>query len=117
MPTDDRHERRVRRFQALFSYSFGKQTFDPEFNSYIKTFQDRQTEIDELITQAAPDWPIEQMNKVDLAVLRTILLESLVKKTPKKVLIDEAVEIAKNFSSDSSSRLVNGVLGKILIDS
>ena len=74
-------------------------------------------EIDSVITKAAPDWPIEQMNKVDLAVLRTILLESLVKKTPKKVLIDEAVEIAKNFSSDSSSRLVNGVLGKILIDS
>lgn len=117
MTSDNRHERRVRRFHALFAYSFGKNTYDPEFAKYIETFREHQAEIDAQIQEVAPEWPLDQMNRVDLSVLRVILLESKLKKTPSKVLIDEAVEIAKTFSNDSSAKLVNGVLGKILIDS
>jgi N utilization substance protein B len=52
---------------------------------------------------------------VDLAILRLIVWEAHHKNTPKKVLIDEAVELAKEFGSDSSPRFVNGVLGQLLM--
>lgn len=114
---DERHEKRVHRFQALFAFSFEKSTFDPTQLSYIEKFQASQQEIDEKIRIAAPEWPLEQINRVDLSVLRVILLESMSSKTPKKVLLDEAVEIAKEFGTESSPKFVNGVLGKLLIDS
>lgn len=114
---DQRHEKRIRRFQALFSFAFGKDTYDPSFESYIEQFKVHQTQIDEQIRTAAPEWPIEQMNNVDLAILRSVLLEVITKKTPKKVVINEAVEVAKEFGTDSSPKFVNGVLGKLLIDS
>jgi N utilization substance protein B len=114
---DQRHEKRIRRFQALFSYSFDHETYDPSFASFIGQFKEHQTEIDALIMESAPEWPLDQMNRVDLAVLRATLLESMTKKTPKKVLINEAIELAKDFGTESSPKFVNGVLGKILIDS
>jgi transcription antitermination factor NusB len=114
---DDRHEKRIRRFQALFAYSFGKQTYDPTFESYIEQFKLDQPEIDAQIVQAAPEWPLDQINQVDLAILRISLFEAKRKKTPVKVVIDEAVEIAKDYGGDTSPKFVNGVLGKILIDS
>lgn len=114
---DERHEKRIRRFQALFAYSFGKQTYELSFESYIEQFKAHQEEIDTQIKSAAPEWPIDQMNSVDLAILRSTLLEVMTKKTPKKVVINEAIEIAKNFGTDSSPKFVNGVLGKLLIDS
>lgn len=114
---DQRHEKRIRRFQALFAFSFDKGTYDPTFESYIKQFQENQISIDQQIAEAAPEWPLDQMNRLDLAVLRATLLESLTKKTPKKVLINEAIEIAKEFGAETSAKFVNGVLGKLLIDS
>ena len=114
---DQRHEKRIRRFQALFAFAFGKETYEPSFESYIEQFKEHQAQIDEQIKTAAPEWPIEQMNNVDLAVLRSTLLEVITKKTPKKVVINEAIEIAKDFGTDSSPKFVNGVLGKLLIDS
>lgn len=114
---DQRHEKRVRRFQALFAYSFEKGTYDPTFESYIKQFVEFQNEIDAKIKLAAPEWPLDQMNRLDLAILRATLLESITKKTPKKVLINEAIEIAKEFGAETSAKFVNGVLGKLLIDS
>ncbi|MEO8581875.1 MAG: transcription antitermination factor NusB [Patescibacteria group bacterium] len=114
---DQRHEKRIRRFQALFAFAFGKETYDPSFESYIEQFIVHQSKIDEQINLAAPEWPIEQMNNVDLAILRSALLEVITKKTPKKVVINEAIEIAKDFGTDSSPKFVNGVLGKLLIDS
>lgn len=113
---DQRHEKRIRRFQALFAYAFGKETYDPSFESYIDQFKLHQEAIDEQISQAAPEWPLHQMNNVDLAVLRSTLLEMMNKKTPKKVLINEAIELAKDFGTESSPKFVNGVLGKLLID-
>ncbi|MFO7169725.1 MAG: transcription antitermination factor NusB [Chloroflexota bacterium] len=73
--------------------------------------------IDRIIEEAAPSWPVSQMPGVDKAVLRIALFEILiddVEKTPVKAVINEAVELAKHFGSDNSSRFVNGVLGTVV---
>jgi len=72
--------------------------------------------LDRKIQVVAPERPLNQVNQIDLAILRLILYESLNKKTPIKVLINEAIELAKEFGSDSSSRFVNGVLAKLLLE-
>jgi len=71
--------------------------------------------IDEQIKKAAPERPLEEVNKVDLAILRLIVFESNNKKTPKKVLLNEAIELAKSYSGEKSPGFVNGVLAKILL--
>jgi N utilization substance protein B len=72
-------------------------------------------QLDELIATYAPEWPIDQMAIIDRNVLRIALFEFLIEgSTPPKVAINEAVELAKRFGSDSSSRFVNGVLGTLL---
>ncbi len=73
--------------------------------------------LDRIIEEAAPNWPITQMPGVDKAVLRIALYELLVdetERTPVKAVINEAVELAKQFGSDNSSRFVNGVLGTVV---
>jgi len=75
---------------------------------------DHKDEIDELIATYAQGWTIERMPNVDRAVLRVAsweLLHNL--DVPTAVAIDEAVELAKEYSTDDSARFVNGVLGKI----
>lgn len=73
------------------------------------------TIIDQNITESAPEWPLERINKIDLAILRLAIFELLIqKKEPPKVIIDEAVELSKEFGSESSASFVNGVLGNIL---
>jgi transcription antitermination protein NusB len=70
--------------------------------------------LDQIIQRIAPEWPIEQMAPVDRNILRLAAYEILHEHdTPPKVAINEAVEIAKLFGSDSSSRFVNGVLGTL----
>ncbi len=70
--------------------------------------------IDENIQSFAPAWPIEQIPAVDRNILRLAIFEILLdNKVPVKVAINEAVELAKTFGSDSSSRFVNGVLGSV----
>lgn len=72
------------------------------------------TEIDKVITQYAPQWPIQQMKLVDLQILRMSIFEGFVSKiTPPKVAIDEAIEVAKDFGGETSGKFVNGVLGAI----
>jgi transcription antitermination protein NusB len=71
--------------------------------------------LDKIIQRIAPEWPIEQMAPVDRNILRLAAYEILLDtSTPPKVAINEAVELAKSFGSDSSSRFVNGVLGTLL---
>ncbi|MFC2071454.1 transcription antitermination factor NusB [Chloroflexota bacterium] len=70
--------------------------------------------IDESIQIYAPAWPIEQLAVVDRNILRLAIFEILLdNKVPVKVAINEAVELAKMFGSDNSSRFVNGVLGSV----
>lgn len=113
---DPRHEKRIHRMQQLFAYAVGsdRATSDKQL---IADFLSAREDIDRQISQSAPEWPLTQMNQVDLAILRTVLLEHALHKTPIKVLIDEAIELAKEFGTDSSPKFVNGVLGKVLIDS
>ena len=74
----------------------------------------RQKEIDAKIQQAAPDFPVGKINKTDLAVLRLATYELLIeKKEPQNVIIDEAVELAKEFGNDTSPAFINGVLGSV----
>ncbi len=73
-----------------------------------------QKEIDENIRRFAPAWPLEQIPVVDRNILRLAIFEILFRrKTPFKVAINEAVELAKRFGSESSPRFVNGVLGSV----
>jgi N utilization substance protein B len=70
--------------------------------------------IDHNIQKFAPAWPIEQVALVDRNILRLAIFEILLNnKAPVKVAINEAVELAKTFGSDSSSKFVNGVLGSV----
>ena len=73
-----------------------------------------QVALDELIQRYAPEWPVEQMAVIDRNVLRIAIYEFFISKlTPTKVAINEAVELAKLFGSDSAPRFVNGVLGAL----
>ena len=68
--------------------------------------------LDDIIQPIAPEWPIAQIARVDRAILRIAVYEMTAKEaTPPKVIINEAVELAKAFGSDNSSKFVNGVLG------
>jgi N utilization substance protein B len=72
--------------------------------------------LDEIISKAAPDWPLEKISVVDRNILRIGLFELLFgdrKNVPPKVAINEAIELAKTFGSDNSSKFVNGVLGSV----
>ncbi|RJR27386.1 transcription antitermination factor NusB [candidate division WWE3 bacterium] len=71
--------------------------------------------IDKIIENAAPEWPLDKISKVDLVVLRIAVFEIVYgKKAPIKVAIDESVELAKEFGNDTSHKFVNGVLGTIV---
>lgn len=75
---------------------------------------DHQDEIDELIVSYSQGWTIDRMPHVDRALLRIASWEILFNdEVPAAVAIDEAIELAKEYSTEDSSRFVNGVLGKI----
>jgi N utilization substance protein B len=70
--------------------------------------------LDQLIAKYAPEWPLEQIAAIDRNILRIALWELAVsEETPVKVAINEAVELAKLYGSDSAPRFVNGVLGSL----
>lgn len=72
-------------------------------------------QIDELIKNAAPEWPLDKISRIDLAILRLATFElTIEKKEPPKAVIDEAIEIAKEYGNPNSPGFINGVLGTIL---
>lgn len=74
-------------------------------------------ELDRLISNKAREWPIEQMAIIDRNILRMAIFEMAIDRgTPAKVAINEAIDLAKMFGSDSSQRFVNGVLGAIVAE-
>jgi transcription antitermination protein NusB len=76
---------------------------------------EHQTVLDTFIHRHAPEWPLEQMAYIDRNILRIAIFEFAVDgHTPVKVAINEAVELAKTFGSDSAPRFVNGVLGTLV---
>jgi transcription antitermination factor NusB len=90
---------------------------EPDFIYRLaKNLIDHFKEIDDLIRKTAPAWPLEQINLVDRNILRLGISELLFgpkDEVPPKVAINEAIELAKTFGSESSSKFVNGVLGTI----
>jgi N utilization substance protein B len=132
--TDPRHLARVLALQTMFSKDFislpeEKLEYTPEelsaidsisgydkelYGRIIHGVEENREKIDELITKYAPQWPIEQIKKVDLVILRMALFEGFLSdSTPPKVAIDEAIELAKMFGGNTSDKFINGVLGAI----
>ncbi len=75
----------------------------------------RRPSLDEVTQRYAPAWPVSQLASVDRNILRIALFELLHNpETPRKTAINEAVELAKTFGSDSSAKFVNGVLGSVM---
>lgn len=111
----NRHLQRIKAVKEIFSQEFSKgQKYDSEITSVVMSNLDQ---IDKFIVQAAPSWPIDKINKLDLAVLRLAVFELLIEKeNPPKVVVNEAVEIAKEFGSQSSPGFINGVLGKLITE-
>ncbi len=111
---DPRHKKRQDIVQLLFSYSFLDQKIN---NEKTKLIIEKLTEIDTTIRTIAPEFPIDKINKVDLAILRLAIYElQFEKEAPPKVIIDEAIELAKEFGGDASPGFINGALGKFLKD-
>lgn len=132
----NRHLGRIVALQSLYEYEFRIGSDDTSANideilgrnleRYESAIEDKQfvsdlvkgiiaqqDDLDSKIQPIAPDWPIEQIARVDRTILRMGLYELLYLGTvvPPKVAINEAVELAKAFGSDNSSKFVNGVLG------
>ena len=87
---------------------------DKEFvSALINGVLENQAALDDHIRPLAPEWPLEQIARIDRNVLRLGLYELLYRaeQVPPKVAINEAVELAKAFGSDNSSKFINGVLG------
>ena len=83
---------------------------DQTINEVVKKVKD----IDKLIIEAAPEWPLEQISAIDKTILRIAIYEILHSDdVPPKVAINEAVELGKTFGGENSSKFINGVLGTV----
>ena len=108
---DQRHKNRQKIIEDLFKVEFHKQPIGKNSQEIMK----HQKLLDKNIKDAAPEFPIDKINKVDLAILRLATYELLiVKREPPKVIIDEAIELAKEYGGENSPAFINGALGKIL---
>jgi len=109
-PLDPRHKKRQKLVEELFKVDFHKQSVSTQAKKIIA----KKNFIDKRIQKAAPQYPIDKINKVDLAILRLAIFELLVeKKEPPKVIIDEAIELAKEYGGTTSPSFVNGALAQI----
>lgn len=109
---DPRHIERQNIIKILFAQSFQPQEFT---NEKAQDILSKITEIDEYIKKIAPEFPIDKLNKVDLSILRLGVFELVFEKEqPPKVVIDESIELAKEFGGESSPAFINGALGKLL---
>ncbi len=137
---DPRHEARRIALQVLFEWSFNslnvekiierdintliqlenpedeKRKIDTELTVFlVKGVTSDLETIDKIISGAAPEWPIDQIAKIDLEILRLAIFELYIaRNVPPKVSIDEAVELAKEFGGENSSKFINGVLGTVV---
>lgn len=113
---DPRHEKRMHMVQNLFAYTFpSKHSSLPHSSGLTQDIIDNLAGIDDYIRDHAPKYPINRIARVDLAVLRLAVYELIIrKKEPVKVIINEAVELAKELGGDRSFAFINGVLGAIV---
>jgi len=137
---DPRHNARVLSLQLLFQEEFkekhqlqeGVDQFShqvvsemAENNNYNKELKDLlinnleryKNVIDKIIERLAPEWPISKISTVDLIILRLAILEGFVLKlNPPKVVINEAIELSKEFSNEQTRKFVSGVLGNLYLN-
>lgn len=103
--------------QSLFAQSFSESQDKKNSDYYDKVLEIKSciSQIDPLIEKAAPQFPISKIAKIDAAILRLSVFELMFeKKEPEKVIIDESVELAKQFGGDKSPSFINGVLGNLM---
>lgn len=103
---------------AILKRNLGEFSDSIDDKAFVKDLVDgarqHQSEIDGMIGPVAPEWPVEQIAKIDKIILRIGIYELMIKRdVPPKVAINEAVELAKAFGGENSSKFVNGVLGTI----
>jgi len=134
----NRHLGRIVALQTLYEEDFRRELNDNSFRlkdalrrnivRYEKIIDDKkfiehlvagvnahQRQIDDIIRPIAPEWPIEQIARIDRVILRIAVYELMyATSVPPKVAINEAVELAKGFGGENSSKFVNGVLGTLL---
>lgn len=129
---DVRHEARKIALQTLFEASFRpcdllevadrirrdqiiEGVDDDLLRAILTGVEEHRPQIDTLIARCAPEWPFHQLAKIDVNILRIAIYELYIASSvPTKVAVDEAVELAKEFGSDSTSAFVNGALGTIV---
>jgi len=132
----NRHLSRSIVLQSLFEWDFRNENFEEALEVFkrnvdefapgqgdlafmeglMKGVLEKQRDLDLIIEKAAPDWPIDKISIMDRNILRQGLYELLFAdrtQVPPKVAINEAIELAKSFGSDTSSKFVNGVLGAV----
>lgn len=134
----NRHLGRIVALQTLYEQDFRRESGDGSFvlaevlarniaryestvddvsfiEQLVRGVAEHESELDDCLRPLAPEWPIEQIARMDRVVLRIGLYELTYQKdVPPKVVINEAVELAKAFGGDNSSKFVNGVLGTAL---
>lgn len=134
----NRHLGRIVALQTLYEEDFRREVGDPGLDlqavlmrniaryeetiedkafieSLVKGVSSQEKELDDVIRPVAPEWPIEQIARMDRVILRIGVYELLFEQgVPPKVAINEAVELAKAFGGDNSSKFINGVLGTVL---
>ena len=102
----------------VISVSLSKSNLSKELKDFshriiMEIYPIRET-LDEIIEEHAPEWPIEQVSSIDKNLIRIALWEfAIFGETPMKVAINESIELAKEYGSDSSPRFINGVLGSL----
>ena len=119
-----RTEARELAFKTVYSKFFNaEQDFEIEnadkdslqfISEILSNFATHYTEVNELISSHLKGYTIERLYKVDLAILVVAIVEINYIKTPKEIVINEAVELAKKYSTDKSPKFINGVLADIL---
>lgn len=132
----NRHLSRSIVLQSLFEWDFRNENFEEALEVFKRNVDEfapsqgdlafmeglmrgvleKQKDLDLIIEKAAPDWPIDKISIMDRNILRQGLYELLFadrSQVPPKVAINEAIELAKSFGSDTSSKFVNGVLGAV----
>lgn len=109
---DPRHFKRVKIVQEVYSLFFNSAEIKHKKTQEVI---DNEEKIDALIVKSAPKYSIDKISKVDVAILRVAIYELIFeKKEPVKVIINEAVEIAKEMSGEKSPGFINAVLGKVI---
>ncbi|MBI2641578.1 transcription antitermination factor NusB [Candidatus Roizmanbacteria bacterium] len=114
---DPRHLKRIETLQNLFAFSFRKVKTNLPYpdDERTKGILKHIEKIDRSIEKFAKRYPLDLIAKTDLAILRLSIYElTFEKKIPQKVVIDEAIELAKEFSGEKSYGFINAILGKVL---